>query len=75
MALGGVKVLPEGQDRTADRFASDPSVDTWDRCYNFSGVCMLRCDLREKHVVMGQNLRCLFWKNCLRVVLKYCKCV
>eukprot|EP00913_Durusdinium_trenchii_P022687 g21306.t2 len=27
VALGGVKVLPEGQDRSADRFAADPSID------------------------------------------------
>ena len=27
VALGGVKMLPEGQDRTADRYAEDPNID------------------------------------------------
>ena len=30
VALGGVKKLPEGQDRTADRYAEDPNIDAGD---------------------------------------------
>eukprot|EP00434_Breviolum_minutum_P005700 symbB.v1.2.005022.t1/scaffold288.1/size478366/52 len=28
VALGGIMTLPEGQDRTADRYASDPNIDS-----------------------------------------------
>jgi len=28
VALGGIMTLPEGQDRTADRYASDPNIET-----------------------------------------------
>ena len=28
VALGGVKMLPQGQDRTADRYAEDPNIDS-----------------------------------------------